>query len=208
MSYDAPDPGIRQLQRLGTLTDVVYAITIWRIFDLIPRPGVNGASWPSLGAYFGENWLALLILMAGMLFTIVYWLQSNTLSSALARTDTKHSILSILQVFSVLLFLYSMRMGIEVGDAIGARAFESLTAANVGLWGALAWGYACKDRRLLRDDVTDLQARQLATKITGEPITAAITFPVAYVGPIFWELSWFAYPVVKAIVHRRAKAMG
>ena len=127
MSYDAPDPGIRQLQRLGTLTDVVYAITIWRIFDLIPRPGVNGASWPSLGAYFGENWLALLILMAGMLFTIVYWLQSNTLSSALARTDTKHSILSILQVFSVLLFLYSMRMGIEVGDAIGARAFESLS---------------------------------------------------------------------------------
>ena len=92
-------------------------------------------------------------------------------------------------------------------DALGARAFESLAAANVGLWGALAWRYASKNRRLLRDDVTDLQAKQLAVRITGEPLTAAVTFPVAFVGPIFWELSWFAYPVIAGIVRRRAKAM-
>jgi len=53
-----------------------------------------------------------------------------------------------------------------------------------------------------------LQAKQLAVRITGEPITEAITVPVAFVGPIFWELSWFAYPVIAGIVRRRAKAMG
>ena len=142
-----------------------------------------------------------------MIFTIVYWLQNNTLSSVLARTDTRHTVFSIVQMFSVLLFLYSLRMGIEVGDALGARAFESLAAANVGLWGALAWNYAIRNRRLLRDDVTDLKAKQLATRITGEPITAAITIPVAFLGPIFWELSWFIYPVIAGIVRRRAKAM-
>ena len=198
---------MRQLQRLGTLTDVVYAITIWRIFDLVPRPGVAGASWPSLRAYFSSEWLALLILLVGLIFTIVYWLQNSTLSSRLARTDAKHSVLSIVQIFSLLVFLYSLRMGIEVGDALGARAFESLAAANVGLWTSLAWRYAIRNRRLLRDDVTDLEAQQLATKITGEPITAAITVPVAFAGPILWELSWFAYPVIKVSVARRAKAM-
>jgi hypothetical protein len=207
MSYDAPDPGVRQLQRLCTLTDVVFAITIWRIFTLIPRPGIGEASWLSLGDYFRSEWLALLVLLVGLIFTIVYWLQSNTLSSGLARTDTKHTVLSIVQIFSLLVFLYALRLGIEVGDALGARAFESLAAANVGLWGALAWRYACKNRRLLRDDVTDLKAKQLAVSITGEPLTAAITVPVAFVGPIFWELSWFAYPVIAGIVRRRAKAM-
>ena len=207
MNYDAPDPGVRQLQRLGTLTDVVYAITIWRIFELIPRPGIDEASWSSLGEYFRSEWLALLVLLVGLIFTIVYWLQSNTLSSGLAKTDTKHTVLSIVQIFSVLVFLYSLRMGIEVGDALGARTFESLAAANVGLWGALAWRYASKNRRLLRDDVTDLKAKQLAVTITGEPLTAAVTVPVAFVGPIFWELSWFAYPVIAGIVRRRAKAM-
>ena len=207
MSYDDPDPGVRQLQRLCTLTDVVYAITIWRIFVLIPRPGVNDAGWSSFGEYFRSEWLALLVLLVGLIFTIVYWIQSNTLSSGLARTDTKHTVLSIVQIFSVLLFLYSLRMGIEVGDALGARAFESLAAANVGLWGALAWRYASKNRRLLRDDVTDLQAKQIAVRITGEPLTAAVTVPVAFVGPIVWELSWFAYPVIAGIVRRRAKAM-
>lgn len=207
MSNEAPDPGARQLKRLCTLTDVVFAITIWRIFMLIPRPGANAGNWSSLGEYFRLEWLALLILIVGLIFTIVYWLQNNTLSSKLARTDTKHTVLSIVQIFSVLVFLYSLRMGIEVGDALSARAFESLAAANVGLWGALAWRYACKNRRLLRDDVTDLEARQLAMSITSEPLTAAITVPFAFVGPIFWELSWFAYPVIVKIVRRRAKAM-
>jgi hypothetical protein len=110
MSYDGPDPGVRQLHRLGTLSDVVYAITIWRIFALIPRPGIGEASWSSFGEYFRVEWLALVVLLIGMIFTVVYWLQSNTLSSALARTDTKHTVLSIVQVFSVLLFLYSLRM--------------------------------------------------------------------------------------------------
>jgi len=207
MSHDTPDPGVQQLRRLGMLTDVVFGITIWRIFMLIPRPGVNQASWSSLGEYFRSEWLALLLVLVGLIFTIVYWLQSNTLSSRLARTDTKHTVLSILQIFSVLLFLYSLRMGIEVGDALGARAFESLAAANVGLWGSLAWRYASKNRRLLRDDVTDLKAKQLAMTITGEPLTAAITVPFAFVGPIFWELSWFFYPLIAGIVRRWAKAM-
>jgi hypothetical protein len=207
MSDIAPDAGVRQLQRLGTLADVVYGITVWRIFLLIPRPGVRDASWSSLGGYFRSEWLALIILLVGLTFTIVYWLQNNTLSSRLARTDTKHTVLSIIQIFSVLLFLYSLRIGIEVNDALGARFFESLAAANVGLWGALAWRYACKNRHLLRDDVPDLEARRLAMHITGEPITAAITIPAAFVGPIFWNLSWFAYPVIAAVVRRRAKAM-
>ena len=74
MSIDAPDPGARQLQRLGTLTDVVYAIAIWRIFALIPRPGVTDAHWSSLGEYFRSEWLVLVVLLVGLIFTIVYLL--------------------------------------------------------------------------------------------------------------------------------------
>jgi hypothetical protein len=110
-------------------------------------------------------------------------------------------------MFSLLIFLYSLTLGVRVSDAVGTRAFESLATANVGLWGALAWRYATKDRRLVRGDVTDLRVKQLAMRITGEPITAAITSPVAYVGPIVWELSWFAYPVIVSIVRRRAAAL-
>jgi len=207
MSFDAPDPGVRQLQRLCTLTDVVYAIIIWRIFALIPRPGVSEANWSSLGDYFQTEWLQLLVLLVGLIFTIAYWLQSNALSSRLARTDTTHTVLSIVKIFSLLLFLYSIRMGIEVRDALGARVFESLAAANVGLWSALAWRYASKNRRLLREDVTDLEAKQLAVRITGEPLTAVVTIPFAFVGPVFWNLSWFAYPVIAGFVRRRARAM-
>jgi hypothetical protein len=31
--------GRRQLRRLEVLTDVIFAIAIWRIFMMLPRPG-------------------------------------------------------------------------------------------------------------------------------------------------------------------------
>ena len=195
--------GKRQLRRLGTLTDVVYGIVIWRTFMLIPRPGVFDMSWSTLQDYVTDEWLALLLILVGLVFTIVYWIQNNTLFGALERTDARHTILSILQIFFLLVFLYSLRLGIELDPSAATRAAESATAAAVGITGAWAWRYAIHSRRLLHPDVTDEEARMLARKITGEPITALITLPVAFAGPIFWELSWFSYPVIASWVRRR-----
>ncbi|MBW1773552.1 MAG: hypothetical protein JRJ82_11765 [Deltaproteobacteria bacterium] len=36
-----------------------------------------------------------------------------------------------------------------------------------------------------------------------EPITAIITIPIAFVGPVFWEISWLSYLLVGAFLKRR-----
>ena len=110
-----------QLRRLTTVTDVVYALVLWRAFMIIPRPGVMSGDWPSLGAYLSEYGDGLVIILVGILVTIIYWGQSNVLLGSLRKTDTKHTALSILQIFFLLLFLYSLRMGIEVEPSGTAR---------------------------------------------------------------------------------------
>jgi uncharacterized membrane protein len=186
----------RQLRRLETLIDVVFAIVIWRTFMLIPRPGEADWNWDSITAMLASEILTFVIIMIGVVVAIVYWLQNNALFGNLDRTDGVHTALSILQIFFLLLFLYSIRIGATLEASSGTRAFESCTAALVGIMAALGWSYAIKNRRLVSPDLTDQEAGDLQIRILAEPITALITLPCAFIGPWIWEASWLSYPLI------------
>lgn len=140
--------------------------------------------------------MGYVLVLVGLIIIIIYWIQNNTLFDNLERTDGRHTTLSILQIFSLLLFLYAIKLGMEVGTGTATRAIESITAFLVGFVSALRWGYAIKNRRLLSPDVTDQEASRLKKRFYAEPVTAAMTIPFAFVGPIIWEISWFLYPIL------------
>ena len=196
----------RQLRRLETLIDVVFAIVIWRAFMLIPRPGGGGWNWDSITDMLASNILTFAVIAIGVAVVIVYWLQNNALFGNLDRTDGLHTALSILQIFFLLLFLYSIRVGATLEASVGTRALESCTAALVGSAAALGWSYAIKNRRLVSPDLTDEQARDLQIRILAEPITALITLPMAFIGPWIWEASWLLYLPIAFLLKRRMKA--
>ncbi len=195
-----------QLQRLARMVDVVYAIIVWRFFMLLPRPTAEQLSWEHIGAFLSANIGSFMLVFIGIVVTIIYWLQNNVLFGNLQSTDSRHTILSILQLFFLLIFLVSLRLGIELGASNGTRALESIAAALVGIAGGWGWSYAIKNHRLLLPEVTEPYAYQLRDRILAEPITAIITIPLAFVGPILWEISWLSYPLVVLLVRRRRRA--
>jgi len=195
-----------QLQRLARMVDVVYAIIIWRGFMLLPRPTAEQWSWEQVGAFLSANIGSFLLVFIGIVVTIIYWIQNNLLFGNLQSTDSRHTILSILQLFFLLVFLLSLRLSIELGPYIGTRAFESIAAALVGISGGWCWSYAMKNHRLLLPEVTEPYAYRLRDRILAEPITAIITIPFAFVGPIFWEISWLSYPLLVSLVRRRRRS--
>ncbi len=111
-SHAKHDRGIKQLLRLERMIDVVYAIVIWRIFMLIPKPAE-------------ANW---------------------------------------------------------------------------------AWAYAMQNRRLIRDDLSDAEARRMLDRTMAEPAAAIITIPCAFIGPWAWEVAWLSLiPITQFLKHRRRK---
>ncbi|MGD8503978.1 MAG: TMEM175 family protein, partial [Syntrophobacterales bacterium] len=184
---------ILQLARLETLTDVVYAIVIWRIFVLIPKPGEANWHWESIGSFLTSNVFTFALVIIALAITIIYWLQNNALFGNLERTDGLHTAISILQLFFLLIFLYSIRLGVVLGASTATRAFESCAAALLGIASVAAWFYATKNRRLLASDVTQQDANALSDRIMAEPITAILTLPCAFIGPVVWEISWLSY---------------
>jgi uncharacterized membrane protein len=192
-----------QLSRLERLTDVIYALVIWRAFTLIPRPTAEEWTGAALNQFLTDNLAAFVMVLIAIAVSIIYWVQNNTLFGNLETTDTRHTALSILQIFFLLLFLLSIKLGIELGGSMRSRVFESLTAALVGITGGWAWSYAIKDRRLMLAEVTDSYARQLQDRILAEPLTAVLTLLLAFVGPVVWEVGWLSYPLFVVLVRRR-----
>ena len=197
------DTARNQLHRLGTLTDVVYAVALVLIIEWLPLPEEShheGGLW--IGALWAEFGSRLLSVFIGVVFVIIYWLRTNKLMSALDRTDGVHTALSIASVFFLLLLLYVVRVSSEV-VAASSRAGESVAVALIGITAGLAWLRARK-KGLVREGITAEERVDAQVEALAEPITALITLPLAYVSPLLWNLGWLAYIPVSAILKRRS----
>jgi hypothetical protein len=173
-----------QLERLAVLTDVVYAVALVLIISWLPLPE--------------DNIVAVVI---GLVFSIMYWIRSNTLMTALDRTDGVHTGLSIASVFFLLLLLYTVRVSAEVA-APSRRAGESVAVALIGVAAGLAWWWA-RRKGLVREGISKEEMLSIQLEAFTEPLTALVTLPFAYVGELTWNLAWFAYIPVAAFLRRR-----
>ena len=196
----------RQLRRLETLIDVVYGITIWRLFTLLPRPEEN-PEWHNLMDMLLDSGLNFAVAAIALIIVIIYWIQSHLLFKYLVRTDGWHIGFSIAQVFSLLLFLYAIRVGISFEANASTRIFESAMACMLGVWSFAAWYYALHKGKLVTDELDATEAKAITERIKAEPVTAALTIPFA-AGMWMWEASWFLYPFVVYLYKRKFKSKG
>jgi hypothetical protein len=187
---------------MGTLTDVVYAVALVVIIQWLPSPEEShstGAVWLiDLWAEYSQNIIAVLI---GVVFSIMYWIRSNTLMTALDRTDGVHTGLSIASVFFLLLLLYMVRVSSEVA-APSRRAGESVAVALIGIAAGAAWWWA-RRKGLVREGISKDEMLAIQIEAFTEPLTALVTLPFAYVGELAWNLAWLAYIPIAGFLRRR-----
>jgi len=181
--------------------DVVYGLVLWRLFQLLPRPLEDDAR--SVLEVFTADPREVLTVVIGIFIVIIYWLQNNLLFGHLDRTDAKHSVLSILQMFCLLLFLFAISVGTNFDAAADLRLFESITAMMVGVVSYWGWRYAKRTAKLISPSLSEEEADAISIRILAEPIAAIITIPFAIFTPLLWELAWFSYPVIAPLLRRR-----
>jgi uncharacterized membrane protein len=159
-----------QLERLAVLTDVVYAVALVLIISWLPLPEeshAGGTVWlMDLWAEYSDNIIAVVI---GLVFSIMYWIRSNTLMTALDRTDGVHTGLSIASVFFLLLLLYMVRVSAEVA-APSRRAGESIAVALIGVAAGLAWWWA-RRKGLVREGISKEEKLSVQLEAFTEPLS-------------------------------------
>lgn len=184
--------------------DVVYALVIWRLFIILPRPEKGEDDAYSVLDMVVDNWDTFIIVLLALVIVIVFWLQNNSLFGYLKATDRIHTTITIFQLFFLLFFLYSIGSGLRLGVGADSRLLESFAALLLAVSAYLGWYYAYRKGELVADDVTVEKSEALLKRNLAEPFTALLTMPFAFVGPIAWELSWFLYPFIRWALSRMA----
>jgi uncharacterized membrane protein len=195
----------RQLRRLQTLMDVVFGVLIIRVFTLLPHfVSAETGEFDPLVIFTetGENFIMFLI---GFILICIYWFQNNKTTGNLVSTDGKHTMLSILQLFFLLLYLYSVRLDMETQSDVLALFMQSVSLALAGFAGVAAWVYASKHAEMVSEAVSAGEANELKISILSEPLAAAFTIPFAFIGPGIWNLSWLSVIVFGIFLKRRHK---
>jgi uncharacterized membrane protein len=190
----------RELRRLESLIDTVFAIVIVVIVLDLPEPDESIAF--DLASFVAFRVESLIMAMLGVIVIMVYWFQSNLLLGNLTRTDGTHAAISLLQVFLVLVYLLSVSLGISFGDEPLILAAQSIAAALVGFAAAAAWYYASHKRRLLTQEMDGEEIAALRLRVLAEPLTALLTLGLAFVSAVAWELGWLAYPLIAAMLSK------
>ena len=196
MTQTAPEKNLK-LIRLERVMDVVYALVIWRIFMILPRPEEGDSGVTNVLELVINNWDIFILALLGLVIVIVFWLQNNSLFACLKATDRIHTAIAIFQLFFLLFFLYSIGTGIRLGAGADSRLLESFAALLLAISAYLGWYYAYRKGDLVSDDVPVEKSEALLKRNLAEPFTALFTMPFAFVGPIAWELSWFLYPFIR-----------
>ena len=146
--------------------------------------------------------VAFAVLFIGITLISIYWIQNNTLFGNLVRTDTQHAVISIFQLAFLLLYLESVGLGVDFKGDRMALAMQSTTLALVGFSSVIAWHHARKNRLLISDTLPDKDARDVHGRIMVEPVSALITLPCAFIGPVVWELAWLVYPLTLVAIRK------
>lgn len=193
-----------QLNRLTRVIDVLYALLLFQIFMALPRPELDHFSGANLKQAFIESSGNYLVLIVGLVMIIIYWGQSNISFGNLVRSDARHAAISIIQIFTLLVYLYFLRFDVQFDGPVFALRMESIFMAIAGFLSVYSWTYAVKNG-LVSEYVTDKEKKENLIKLLPEPIVALFSVFFAGFGPDIWTLSWLALIPVTLIVKRRLK---
>lgn len=200
-------PPSRALRRLEVFLDIAFGLVAVHMLSYLPP--VQDMSWVGkplglLGALvrnYREVWRS--VMGAGM--TVIAWYVASKRLNCVRATDFVHSTLVLLQAALLCLFIYFAICDPTLSGGPSSRALQSGSVALASIAGQLASGYA--RRRNLQDEATP-QARldEITARGRTETLTAVLTTPLSWVGPISWTLGWFIIPAVLTFAPRVRRA--
>ena len=179
----------KQLLRLAVIIDVLFALMIYKLFTLMPNPEVDGFGREELYKVLTESYLNYTVIILGLVLILLYWGLNNLQFGNLDRTNGTHSTLSILQVFSLMLYIYFVRLDAQFQDEVLLMQMQSLFLALAGFLSVWSWHYAIKND-LVSDAPSKTEKDNMYIKLMPEPVVSVLTFPLALFGPVIWTLGW------------------
>jgi uncharacterized membrane protein len=188
--------GRKQLRRLETFLDVAYAVLFVDFIMYLPH--TEDMAWTELPygllSLLIDDLANLLRLIIAVGLTLISWNLTHKLLDPLDRTDSRHTLLCLLQLIFVCLFLFFAIADPDL-RSLSSPVGQSLSLALSGFIGIAGWSYARK-RGLTRPDLSQTDEDEVLRNAIIEPVTALVNTGFAFVGPGAWTAGWIVIPII------------
>ncbi|WP_136480625.1 hypothetical protein [Cognatitamlana onchidii] len=177
------------LKSLTIVINVLYALMIFQAFLILPRPDDPELQFSTLTQIYEEHVSTLIVIAIGLVMVIIYWIQFNRQLGNLVRSTPAHASLTILQMFCLMIYLYFVRIDMEMDGLKFALQMQSVFLAVAGFLGAYNWMYATKNE-LTSDQIDEKEEKTFLLSSLPEPTAALISLPFASISPTVWTISF------------------
>ena len=179
------------LKSLVLVVNVLYALMIFQVFLILPRPDDPELQISSLEQVYSENLEVLMVIVVGLIMILIYWIQFHKLIGNLVRSSTLHASLSLFQMVFLMIYLYFLRLDMEYDGLTLALQMESVFLSMAGFTGAIAWVYARRNK-LTSEQIDEQEEISVLYSILPEPLAALFSLPFAVYGPDIWTVSFLS----------------
>ena len=183
--------GVGLLNSVVIVINILYALLIFQVFMILPRPGDPELEYNTLGQIYSENLTQILVIVVGLILIVMYWIQFNRQLGNLVRSSPIHASITIIQMVCLMLYLYFVRFDMEYDGMQLALQMESIFLALAGFLGAFNWWYARRNK-LTSDQIDDNEEVSVFYSLLPEPLASLFTLPFASFGPTVWTISFLS----------------
>ena len=174
---------------LKIVINVLYALMFFQVFLILPRLDDPELKIHTLPEIFSMNTDGIIVIVVGLLMLTTYWIQFNKQLGNLVRSSPLHGVLAILQMISLMMYLYFVRIDIESEGMEFALQMESVFLALAGFIGAINWYYA-KKNNLTSKNINEEEKNSILFSILPEPLADSLSFLFATVSQLAWTISF------------------
>ncbi len=176
--------GSREAQdtaRTEAFSDGVFAFAITLLVLNLRDPSTSGVS---LSQGLINEWQSFFALVTSFITILVMWLNHHNMFSHIDRVDRRLMLRNgILLLFVVLTpFTTSIVAGhMTLPDAGTAAVVYSGNFLFIAIAWNVLWRYCAKGRRLLREDVTDAEARTITRQYLVAPLGSVVALAISLI---------------------------
>ena len=183
--------GVGLLNSIRVVVNVLYALMIFQMFLILPRPDDPELAYHTLAQIYSDNVMQLVMIVVGLILIMLYWIQFNTQMGNLVRSSPLHATLAVVQMIFLMIYLYFLRFDMEYDGMKLALQMESIFLALAGFVAAFNWRYA-RNNGLTSDQIDKNEELNIFYKILPEPMASLFTLPFAGLGPNYWTLAFLS----------------
>ncbi len=199
------DVATMPINRLSMMSDFIFASAIViMVFTLdFPEKGTI-SNFEDLTNYYlkrgGDSGIINFLISFAIVAT--YWFKHLERFNYYKSTDSNHLYFETFFLAFLLLVPIANNLNVDFPNIFSIQAFYSLMMFFMGLLAHLGWRYACHNHRLVDKGLDDKTILSVQHETLVEPIVAVLAILIAYIYPLFWEVTLMIIPVFFIIQKR------